>query len=566
VPKQRPKAYIKSIKFSDDTELHLARHEILVFVGPNNAGKSAALREIFSNLQSPNVRHVVVKSVIFGTEGSEAEAVEWADSLPRRAQIDPTAIEVPSGTLVRTDFQYHWSSGMRGGGFQSLASLIAALVSADGRSQFSNQVQAINLYSETPVAPLHHLYASDAQEMRLSRLFQQAFGEELIVNRTAGSTIMLHMGKRPVPSVGQDRFSAEYRDALHKLPLVHEQGDGIRSFLGVLLHALVVDRDMILIDEPEAFLHPPQANLLGRVLATEVPNPRQLIVATHSTDFLRGALDAPNASVRIVRVRRSGNVNLVRELSPDAVRKVWRDPLLRYSNILDGLFHEGVIVCEADGDCRFYEAMMDVVAGAQARPDLLLVHVGGKARVATIVRALRAIDVPVRTVLDFDALSDEAALRSVCESLGGNWDDLRADFRVVKSAIEQRRPQLATKQVKENILQIIDTVRKDVLSDDAIKGIREVLRGASAWSDAKRMGKAYLPSGDASAAYTRLNVKLRSLGVFLVEVGELEQFCKTTGDHGPAWVVKVLERDLANDPELAAAREFAGALLTGWNA
>jgi hypothetical protein len=244
---------------------------------------------------------------------------------------------------------------------------------------------------------------------------------------------------------------------------------------------------------------------------------------------------------------------------------VWRDPLLRYSNILDGLFHEGVIVCESDGDCRFYGAMMDAVAGTEVRPDLLLVHAGGKARVATIINALRAIDVPVRTVLDFDALSDEVTLRSVCESLGGNWDELAADFRVVKSAIEQRRPQLATKQVRESILQIIDAVEKDVLSTKAIKDIREVVRGASAWSDAKRMGKAYVPGGDASAVYARLNKRLRSLGVFLVEVGELEQFCKTIGDHGPAWVIKVLERDLANDPELAAAREFAGVLLRGWN-
>jgi hypothetical protein len=153
VPKPRPKAYIKSIKFSDDTELHLARHEILVFVGPNNAGKSAALREIFSNIQTPNVRHVVIKSVIFGTEGSETDAVAWADSLPRRPQIDPNTLELPSGSLRRSDFQGHWSNGARGGGFQSLASLVAVLVSADGRIQFSNHVQAINLYSETPAAP-----------------------------------------------------------------------------------------------------------------------------------------------------------------------------------------------------------------------------------------------------------------------------------------------------------------------------------------------------------------------------------------------------------------------------
>jgi ABC-type polar amino acid transport system ATPase subunit len=291
----RPKACIKSIKFSDDTKLCLARHEILIFVGPNNAGKSAALREIFANIQTPNTPHVVIKSVVLGTEGSVEEAVNWADSLPRRSQIDPAAIELPAGRFDRVNFQNGWASGVSGTGFHSLVSLVATIVSAEGRIQISNQVQAINLYLETPAAPLHHLYASDSKEMQVSQLFQQAFGKELIVNRTAGAVIMLHMGTRPIPPVGQDRLSSEYRDALHQLPLVQNQGDGIRSFLGVLLHTLVVDRDIILIDEPEAFLHPPQANLLGRILATEVPNPRQLIVSTHSADFLRGALDAPNS-------------------------------------------------------------------------------------------------------------------------------------------------------------------------------------------------------------------------------------------------------------------------------
>jgi hypothetical protein len=208
--------------------------------------------------------------------------------------------------------------------------------------------------------------------------------------------------------------------------------------------------------------------------------------------------------------------------------------------------------------------MMDAVAGKDARPDLLLVHAGGKSRVPTIIRALRAIDVPVRAVLDFDVLSEEAVLRSICESLGANWDSIVADWRTVKAAVEGRRPELPTKAVKEKIGKILEVVRSEVLPSEKITEIRDVLRGASAWSEAKRMGKAFIPSGDQSAAYVRLAKQLRGIGLFLVEVGELEQFCKTIGDHGPGWVVKALERDLSNDPELEAARQFAKLQLAGW--
>src|SRR5690606_12158093 len=129
-----------------------------------------------------------------------------------------------------------------------------------------------------------------------------------------------------------------------------------------LLHALVVEHPVVLIDEPEAFLHPPQARLLGQMLVKEAPENRQLFVATHSSDFLRGLLDTDSSRVRVVRIQRVGDVNPIKELDNEGVKNVWGDPILRYSNILDGLFHSKVIVCEGDADCRFYAATMDAVS------------------------------------------------------------------------------------------------------------------------------------------------------------------------------------------------------------
>jgi len=50
--------------------------------------------------------------------------------------------------------------------------------------------------------------------------------------------------------------------------------------------------------------------------------------------------------------------------------------------------------------------------------------------------------------------------------------------------------------------------------------------------------------------------KLKENGIFIVEVGELEGFVKSIGNHGPKWVNEVLIKDLINDPELSIAREF----------
>ena len=42
----RPRLSFETITFSDGTVLRLEDDDIVVFVGPNNAGKSAALREL----------------------------------------------------------------------------------------------------------------------------------------------------------------------------------------------------------------------------------------------------------------------------------------------------------------------------------------------------------------------------------------------------------------------------------------------------------------------------------------------------------------------------------------
>ncbi|MEH2520295.1 hypothetical protein V1279_005868 [Bradyrhizobium sp. AZCC 1610] len=113
---------------------------------------------------------------------------------------------------------------------------------------------SIDSASAGPTHPLHYLFEDDDIELRISKLVWQAFGEELVVNRGAGSHIHLHIGKRPELPAGKDRLSREFRQAVHELDHVYNQGDGIKAFVGLLLHTLILDREITLIDEPEAFL------------------------------------------------------------------------------------------------------------------------------------------------------------------------------------------------------------------------------------------------------------------------------------------------------------------------
>ena len=159
--------------------------------------------------------------------------------------------------------------------------------------------------------------------------------------------------------VGSDFSSipGDPRDAkpiLEKCEKLDDHGDGLRSFLGVAVALAVVRRPLFLIDEPEAFLHPPQAYRMGQLLAEYAGENRQILAATHSADLLRGVL-SKTRDIKIVRLDRQDCLNKIRVLSPKLLDDVIKDPLLSSARVLDGLFYHGAVAGEGDRDARLYQ-------------------------------------------------------------------------------------------------------------------------------------------------------------------------------------------------------------------
>lgn len=77
----------------------------------------------------------------------------------------------------------------------------------------------------------------------------------------------MHVGQAPDSTAFTVDRQDDYYNQVTKLPELQDQGDGMRSFASILLDTFTSDHTITLIDEPEAFLHPPQARLLGKMLA-----------------------------------------------------------------------------------------------------------------------------------------------------------------------------------------------------------------------------------------------------------------------------------------------------------
>lgn len=518
VADQTPQVYLQNISFNDGTTLPLKCNSVVVFTGANNCGKSQILKDVENSLnKSSRVENIIVKNFQCSFSGNILSK-SFMDKNFKKNEQGYLQIAGSNNVFDKKTLEIWWSKQTL---YSDLHILFIKRLSTELRLSVSNSLQRNN---QAEKHPIYALYKSENLAQKLSNYFRQAFGEDLIVNRNELQTVPLHVGKAPDKGAYTIKTQDEYYDKISALPRLQEQGDGMRSFTSILLDTFTSEYSITLIDEPEAFLHPPQARVLGKMLATNNPYNRQLFISTHSEDFLQGLLDADSENVTVIRVNRDNNINKMNILSNNEIKKLWGNPLLRYSNILSGLFHEKVVVCESDYDCLFYHAVMTSMyeSRGEIAPDILFTHCGGKSRAKDVVSALKAVNVPVVAICDFDLLNSSQNFKPLINAFGEKWENILSN---------------GMKTIYDNM---------NAKSSN----------GDNAWELIKKVGKSGF-TGEAPSAYEKVELICKKFGLFIVPVGEMECFDKTINKEKKDWVYYVLSNyDLATEPKLAGARAF----------
>lgn len=562
-----PAIWFDRITFSDGTEISLDLGDVVVLVGPNNAGKSVALADLNTFMGGTGAKAKVIRSVHCQKHGSSEDLIRLLVRIGSlRRQDDRLIIRGHVYPSSPASLAAQWEDPL--GPHRSLfCSVFCEHIRADGRIGLANPMEPIDTLAQPATHPIHTVFADDALESRLSAWFRRAFDEDLVLDRGRGNSWPFVVGQIPPREPHEDRASKSYVARLRAACTdLDKNGDGMRAFAGVILHLLAPSApSVLLLDEPEAFLHPPQARLLGELIARERRPESQLFVATHSADVLEGLLSAAPRNLRIIRLERAGDVNLARELNSVETAKIAADPLLRFSSVLSGLFHRRVILCESDADCLFYKTLLHTRAvSSDQHPDVHFVHGGGKDRLPALASVLRDLGVRVDVIADMDALARVEFVQSLVDAVGGDWRAVQKDVEGLHKAIENNAPPKLD-DLKEQIRAALN----DVSSGDNIVGklkkkIEDIFRFSSPWNKVKRIGVTAIPRGQATEQFNRIDREFRRWGLWLVQVGELEGFCRTIGGKGPPWVQKVLEEhDPETSPALQGAREFVGVL---WHA
>jgi len=142
---------------------------------------------------------------------------------------------------------------------------------------------------------LAHIFKDDKLRRAISDIVHDAFGVYLTIDALSQQDLRIRLSDT-APSGDEQNLNEAARIFHAKARHIKEASDGVQAFIGILCAVLSGDYRAILIDEPEAFLHPPLARKLGYQLTSELKSERCLMASTHSADFLIGCLQASPTS------------------------------------------------------------------------------------------------------------------------------------------------------------------------------------------------------------------------------------------------------------------------------
>src|SRR5262245_60041392 len=107
--------------------------------------------------------------------------------------------------------------------------------------------------------PRNHLIAffnDDRARERVRSFTDKAFGLHFVIDPTTLTKLRIRMSERkPVDTLEEQSLNQRSRDFHAAAKLISEFSDGIQAFTGLVSAVVSLPHRILLLDEPEAFLH-----------------------------------------------------------------------------------------------------------------------------------------------------------------------------------------------------------------------------------------------------------------------------------------------------------------------
>lgn len=252
-----------SITSTGGETIDLPATGVVCIVGGNNVGKSQLLRElrqlVYERDDASSFR-VVARATATDLSADEAESLAWLeerateyDTTPGQPRRFAFRISEP-GTSVE-EFRFWLDKDQTYVG--NIAPFFVEYAPAGTLAKYAEGYIESDLQSPSNFALLK-LRGDGELEEELSNLSVEAFGTALLFDRLDAQP-RLRVGSVLEEPPPVNRPTRSYARAVAALDTLDGQGDGMRSFVGLASQVITHRMDVLLVDEPEAFLHPGQA-------------------------------------------------------------------------------------------------------------------------------------------------------------------------------------------------------------------------------------------------------------------------------------------------------------------
>lgn len=526
-------------------------HKISVFVGPNNSGKSQTLKDIcmLMDRQQANMKPVILKDDTTCFDIPDLKTIK--KDIPftvSRSNVNQYTVDGIGSNLIRKNtfdvniqnidgYDGYSDEQKRNMFFAWFAKSYIALMDAETRLRLSSETNSFIPSESTPENLLQSLFKSPEIETSLRTAFKEAFSQDIKLDVSQLQKLCLRIGN------DVNRIPVDPRTAYtiaKDIPKIDNQGDGYRSFAGIVIGLLICKNRIILLDEPEAFLHPAQAYFLGKWIGANIDRlGSQLLICTHSSNFLSGILSGTH-DLGIYRLHRVANRTSYNHLTPEIANQLVSNPILSSQRVIEGIFHSGVVVCEADSDRAVYQSVASICHNSNR--EILFIHAHNKQTLALVADVLLHTGTPVAVIADIDILRPQKDLDDTYKVLVGTDvpTELKEMQKRLDSFVDSRPEEEVFIELKQNVTELMQQLDEGKHTlEGARSALSRIQRETSKWSAIKRNGVDALPVEEKENAL-KLIAELAKVRLFVVPVGELEGWIKLDKTKNK-WIVPALE-------------------------
>lgn len=539
---ETPSFFIQKITFKDGTIIELKKDDIVIFVGANNVGKSRTLKDIKDDIINESKNKKIISDIEYKADNMTEKSIRnYFEKNFKKDMYNNYSVQL----------DYNNTYCFNEDNFQNIRNneknffkVFFTMLSTENRLNITLPILYNNINDYFRLNIMNSLESSDEKINRLNNFLIRDFGKAIDVDQDSTQNTFSKMYKMGIEDEIRETINSTRRLAnrkLKELENLHEQGDGIRSAVAILAALIVNEHSLFLIDEPEAFLHPPQARLLGNNIV-ELSESKQFFVATHNIDLIRGILEKNSSRVKIIKINRDNNNNTIFELNNQDIEKIANDRNLKYTNILNGLFYSKVILCENESDCKFYSAILENL-NENLFQNSLFCAVGGKDQFKVIIPLLKSLKIDYTVIADIDLINNIDKLKQLLNAIEKNkYDKIQKIHKRFLDEFQNKNDSLVKKQstIKEEINNLF--TKEEYMSDETARKIKGVLKNINSLKLLKTGGRDILPQGSCVSDFNEIEKYLNLNNIYILDCGEIERLIPEIDLHGNAWVEGVFNK------------------------